>query len=214
VVLGIITLVLTVVVVFLGMNYSDLKSDYSSIKDDKETLERDKKTLEDDKSKLKKEVEDLKTKLTPPSTVVDVNGMKIDTTKTISQTIQGTTELALLNTAITKAGLVETLNQAGPYTILMPTTEAFNTLPKGYTVPELTQDKNLATLKAVLSNHVIKGTITSANLKDGQTVATLSGKEYKVSIKDGKVYVGTAMVLAPDVMQSNGVIHIINEVLL
>ena len=127
--------------------------------------------------------------------------------------------------AVKAAGLVETLKGKGPFTVLAPTNEAFAALPAG-TVENLLKPENKATLVKILTCHVIAAeAMSSAIVKmakdDGGTheVTTVGGCKLWLSSKDGKVSIkdeagGTAMVTIADVKQSNGVIHVINHVLL
>jgi uncharacterized surface protein with fasciclin (FAS1) repeats len=115
--------------------------------------------------------------------------------------------------AVEAAGLVETLTGEGPFTVFAPTDAAFAALPEG-TVENLLLPENLDTLVAVLTYHVIPGAVMSADIA-GQTldVATVQGGELHINATDG-VMVNDATVIAADVMASNGVIHVIDAVLL
>jgi uncharacterized surface protein with fasciclin (FAS1) repeats len=127
--------------------------------------------------------------------------------------------------AVKAAGLVETLKGKGPFTVLAPTNEAFAALPAG-TVENLLKPENKATLVKILTCHVIAADAMSATIMkmakdDGgmHEVTTVGGCKLWLSTKDGKVEIkdeagGTAMVTIADVRQSNGVIHVINHVLL
>ena len=127
--------------------------------------------------------------------------------------------------AVKAAGLVETLKGKGPFTVLAPTNEAFAALPAG-TVENLLKPENKATLVKILTCHVIAGSalsgaITKMAKDDGgmHEVTTVGGCKLQLSTKDGKVMIkdeagGVAMVTIADVKQSNGVIHVINHVLL
>ena len=118
-----------------------------------------------------------------------------------------------LVTAIKAAGLVETLKGAGPFTIFAPTNAAFAALPKG-AVDGLLKPESKAALTNVLTYHVVSGSVKAADLKDGQKVKTLQGEELTVSIKDGKVKINGANVTTADLAGSNGVIHVIDAVLM
>jgi transforming growth factor-beta-induced protein len=114
------------------------------------------------------------------------------------------------------AGLVETLSSEGPYTVFAPTDEAFvaalQTL--GVTAEELLADTE--TLTSVLLYHVVEGKVDAATAisLDGQTAPTVNGAEIAISVVDGNVMINDATVVTPDVMASNGIIHIIDTVLL
>ena len=108
---------------------------------------------------------------------------------------------------------VETLKGAGPFTIFAPTNEAFAALPAG-TVEGLLKPEKKAALTNILTFHVVAGAVKAADLKDGQKVKTLQGGELTVSIKEGKVKVNGANVTAADLTGSNGVVHVIDAVLM
>jgi uncharacterized surface protein with fasciclin (FAS1) repeats len=111
---------------------------------------------------------------------------------------------------LTDAGLVETLKGAGPFTVFAPTDEAFAKVP-AETLASLGADKALLT--KVLTYHVVAGKVMAADIKPGD-VATVAGPTVKLSVADGKVMVNGATVTTADVVASNGVIHIIDQVLL
>ena len=111
---------------------------------------------------------------------------------------------------LTDAGLVETLKGAGPFTVFAPTDEAFAAVPAD-TLSALGKDKALLT--KVLTYHVVAGKVMAADIKPGD-VATVAGPTIKLSVADGKVMVNDATVTSADVVASNGVIHVIDKVLL
>ena len=111
---------------------------------------------------------------------------------------------------LTDAGLVETLKGAGPFTVFAPTDEAFAKVP-AETLASLAADKALLT--KVLTYHVVAGKVMAADIKPGD-VATVAGPNIALSVADGKVMVNAATVTTADVVASNGVIHIIDQVLL
>ena len=111
---------------------------------------------------------------------------------------------------LTDAGLVETLKGAGPFTVFAPTDEAFARVP-AETLASLAADKALLT--KVLTYHVVAGKVMAADIKPGD-VATVAGPNIALSVADGKVMVNSATVTTADVVASNGVIHIIDQVLL
>lgn len=127
--------------------------------------------------------------------------------------LAGETEsLSTLVTAIEAAGLGETLSGEGPFTVFAPTNEAFAALPEG-TLEMLLKPENKESLAAILKYHVVSGAVMSTDLSDGQTAKTVQGE--KVVIKtEGGVSVNGAAVTAADVSASNGVVHIIDEVIL
>src|SRR5688500_5042828 len=115
--------------------------------------------------------------------------------------------------ALKAAGLVETLQGKGPFTVFAPTDAAFAKLPKG-TVEALLADK--AQLAAILTYHVVPGKVTAADvIKMGRgNPATVNGQTLAINVSNGKVYVNDATVVTADVMASNGVIHVIDTVVL
>jgi uncharacterized surface protein with fasciclin (FAS1) repeats len=125
----------------------------------------------------------------------------------------GSADHSTLVAAVKAAGLVETLKGAGPFTIFAPTNAAFAALPAG-TVDGLLKPEKKADLTAILTYHVVAGSVKAADLKDGQKVKTLQGDELTVSIKDGKVKINGANVTTADLAGSNGVIHVIDAVLM
>ena len=121
-----------------------------------------------------------------------------------------------LVTAVTAAGLVDTLKGAGPFTVFAPTDEAFAKLPAG-TVENLLKPENLETLKNVLLYHVVAGNVMAADVVtlDGKTADTVAGSAVNISVKDGNVFLNeTVQVIITDIVTSNGVIHVIDAVLL
>lgn len=116
-----------------------------------------------------------------------------------------------LATALTEANLVETLKGEGPFTVFAPTDEAFAKLPKG-TVESLLKDKKALT--NILLYHVVSGKVTSGDVVKLKSAPTLAKSDVKVNVKDGKVFINNAQVTTADVMASNGVIHIIDTVLI
>jgi transforming growth factor-beta-induced protein len=119
--------------------------------------------------------------------------------------------------AVTAGGLVDTLVGEGPFTVFAPTDEAFATLPAG-TVEGLLKPENLETLKNILLYHVVPGTVMAADVVtlDGKTADTaFAGNAIAISVKDGKVFLNeTVQVIITDIVTSNGVIHVIDTVLL
>lgn len=117
-----------------------------------------------------------------------------------------------LLTAVSEAGLVEALSGEGPFTVFAPTDEAFAALPEG-TIESLLADPQGA-LTDILLYHVVSGKVMSSDLSDGMTAATLQGAPITITIADGVVKVNDATVIAPDIEASNGVIHVIDAVIL
>ena len=116
-----------------------------------------------------------------------------------------------LAAALEAAGLVETLQGEGPFTVFAPTDEAFAKLPAG-TVEALLADKEALT--RILTYHVVAGEVTSDQVVNLTSAQTVSGITAPIEVKMGSVYVGGAKVVTADVQASNGVIHIIDTVML
>lgn len=114
--------------------------------------------------------------------------------------------------AVQAAGLVETLKGAGPFTVFAPTDAAFAALPAG-TVEDLLKPENKAKLTAVLTYHVVAGKVMSTDLKDGMKAPTVEGADVTIDLDNGPT-VNEARVVTADVVADNGVIHVIDKVLL
>jgi len=125
----------------------------------------------------------------------------------------GSPDHTTLVAAVTAAGLVETLKGAGPFTVFAPTNAAFAALPAG-TVDGLLKPESKGALTNILTYHVVAGAVKAADLADGQKVKTLQGEELTVSIKEGKVMINNATVTAADLTGSNGVVHVIDAVVM
>ncbi len=133
-------------------------------------------------------------------------------TKDIVQTATEAGSFKTLLAAVKAAGLVETLQGKGPFTVFAPTDAAFAALPAG-TLDGLLKDP--AALKKILLYHVVSGSVTSDKVVGLTSATSVEGAPIAIAVKDGTVYLnGTTKVVTPDVMASNGVIHIIDKVLL
>jgi transforming growth factor-beta-induced protein len=115
--------------------------------------------------------------------------------------------------ALTAAGLVETLKGKGPFTVFAPTDDAFAKLPAG-TLEDLLKPENKEKLKSILTYHVVSGKVKAAAVTKLKKVKTVNGQDLKITVKDGTVMVDEAKVAKTDIMCSNGVIHIIDAVLM
>ncbi len=125
-----------------------------------------------------------------------------------------TEDLSTLVTAVQAADLVETLSDPdADFTVFAPTNEAFAALPEG-TLESLLLPENVEDLSAILTYHVVAGSAMSSDLSDGQELTTVNGEKLTVSITDEGVMIGDAMVVTADIEASNGVVHIIDTVLL
>ena len=134
-------------------------------------------------------------------------------TKNIVEVAVGAGTFKTLVAAVQAAGLAETLQGPGPFTVFAPTDAAFAKLPAG-TVEALLADK--AKLASILTYHVVAGKVMAADIvkAKGATPKTVNGQSVKIVVRDGKVFVNGAQVVTADVAASNGVIHIIDTVLL
>ncbi len=122
------------------------------------------------------------------------------------------TDCKTLAAAVKAAGLVETLQGKGPFTVFAPTDAAFAAIQSE--VDKLLKPENKAKLAKILTYHVVSGKMEAADLEDGQELTTVEGSKLKVMVKGGKVMVGNAHVTSADISASNGVIHVIDKVLL
>ncbi len=122
------------------------------------------------------------------------------------------TDCKTLAAAVTAAGLVETLQGKGPFTVFAPTDEAFAAIQSE--VDKLLKPENKEKLSKILTYHAVSGKTMAADLEDGQELTTVEGSKIKVMMKGGKVMVGGAEVTTADIAASNGVIHVIDKVLL
>jgi uncharacterized surface protein with fasciclin (FAS1) repeats len=142
-----------------------------------------------------------------------VESAPVEAPNTVVDIAVGSPDHTTLVAAVTAAGLVETLSGTGPFTVFAPTNAAFEALPDG-TVDNLLKPESKEQLTSVLTYHVVSGNVMAADLSDGQIVTTLNGQDLTVSIKDGKVMINGATVTAADLAGSNGVIHVVDGVLL
>ncbi len=132
--------------------------------------------------------------------------------QTIVDVAAGNPDFSTLVTAIKAADLVETLSSAGPFTVFAPTNAAFAKLPAG-TVENLLKPENKDQLVAVLTYHVVSGKVLAADVLKLKTANTVNGKAVTIDTSKG-VMVNNATVTATDIAASNGVIHVIDSVLL
>ena len=115
--------------------------------------------------------------------------------------------------ALDAAGLVATLKGAGPFTVFAPTDEAFAKLPAGV-LDDLLEPKNKAKLQAILTYHVVPGKVMASQVTGLTSAKTVNGKPLRIAVKDGKVTIDDAQVIKTDIVTSNGVIHVIDSVVL
>lgn len=149
--------------------------------------------------------------LAAPFAVADHHGMK-KADKDVVETLVAQPNFKTLVAAVGAAGLVETLQGDGPFTIFAPTDKAFAALPAG-TVESLLKPENKDKLVAVLTYHVVAGKVMAKDVAPGE-VGTVNGSKATISVKDGKVMIDGATVTATDLVGTNGVIHTIDAVIL
>jgi uncharacterized surface protein with fasciclin (FAS1) repeats len=132
--------------------------------------------------------------------------------KTVVEIAAGNEDFSTLVAAVKAAGLAGTLSGDGPFTVFAPTNEAFAKLPEG-TVETLLKPENKEKLAAVLTYHVVAAKVMAADVKAGK-VATVNGAEATVTVEDGAVMIDGAKVVTTDIVGKNGVIHVIDAVIM
>jgi transforming growth factor-beta-induced protein len=133
--------------------------------------------------------------------------------KDIVDTAVAAGDFKTLAAALQAAGLVDTLKGAGPFTVFAPTDEAFAKLPAG-TVEDLLKPENKQKLVSILTYHVVAGDVMAKDVVKLHEAKTVNGKEVKIMVEGGKVMIDNANVTKTDIQCSNGVIHVIDSVLL
>lgn len=130
---------------------------------------------------------------------------------TIVEIASGNPDFSTLVQAVQAAGLVETLSGEGPFTVFAPTNEAFAKIPKEQ-LDAILADKDQLT--KILTYHVVPGRILAADLQPTQKVTTVQGQEVEITVADGKATINDANIVKTDLEASNGVIHVIDTVIL
>ena len=150
---------------------------------------------------------------TAPAVAAAQHGAHASTGKNLVEVAVGAGSFNTLVAAVKAAGLVETLQGAGPFTIFAPTDAAFAKLPAG-TLDALLADKDA--LRKVLTYHVVPGRVVAGDIVRAKSLSprTVNGAAIDVAVRDGKVFVNNAQVVSTDVQASNGVIHVIDTVLI
>jgi uncharacterized surface protein with fasciclin (FAS1) repeats len=159
----------------------------------------------------------MKSEMSGDKTVM-VGGAAMVPSKNIIQNAVNSKDHTTLVAAVKAAGLVDTLEGKGPFTVFAPTNTAFGKLPSG-TVDNLVKPENKATLTKILTYHVVPGKLEASDLTDGKKLKTVEGDELTVKASGGKVMLtdakgGSSTVTIPNVNQSNGVIHVVDTVLM
>ena len=146
--------------------------------------------------------------MTTVSFAVDKGG-----SKDIVDTAVSAGKFNTLAKALQAAGLVDALKGKGPFTVFAPTDGAFAKLPPG-TLDDLLKPENKEKLTKILTYHVVAGKVMATDVMKMQSAKTMNGEDAQISTRGGKVYVNDAQVVQPDVKASNGVIHVIDTVLI
>lgn len=142
------------------------------------------------------------------------SGVKDDVSNpNIVQVAVGSKDHTTLVTAVKAAGLVDALSNAGPFTVFAPTNAAFDKLPKG-TVEDLLKPEKKESLGNILGYHTYVGTLKPEYFQDGQSYEMVNGGKVTINVKDGKTFVNGNAEIVASIPTSNGMIHVINEVLL
>jgi uncharacterized surface protein with fasciclin (FAS1) repeats len=159
----------------------------------------------------------MKSEMSGEKTVM-VGGAAMFPSKNIIENAVKSKDHTTLVAAVKAAGLVDTLEGKGPFTVFAPTNAAFGKLPAG-TVDSLVKPENKKTLTRILTYHVVPGKLQAADLTDGKKLRTVEGEELTVKKSGDSVMIvdakgGSATVTIPNVNQSNGVIHVVDTVLM
>ncbi|WP_251046943.1 fasciclin domain-containing protein [Hymenobacter sp. ISL-91] len=145
----------------------------------------------------------------------DGTDMAMDDTsgKNLAENAMAVPQMSTLAAALKASGLADKATSGGPFTVFAPTNEAFDALPAG-ALDDLLKPENKEKLAGILTYHVVPGSVMAADLTDGQEITTVDGKKLKVSVSGGTVMINGATVVKADVKSSNGVTHVINQVLM
>lgn len=133
--------------------------------------------------------------------------------KTIVETAVGAADLSTLVAAVKQGQLVETLSGKGPFTVFAPVNSAFAKLP-AEAIADLLKDENRAQLQAILTYHVVAGKVMAADVVKLKEAKTVNGAAVNIRVEDGKVFINDAQVIKTDITCSNGVVHLIDSVIM
>jgi len=136
-----------------------------------------------------------------------------ESAKDVVKVAAGSKDHTTLVAAVKQADLVNSLSNAGPFTIFAPTNAAFDKLPKG-TVDDLMKPENKEKLQDILQYHAFVGTLSTDLMQDGQTLNEVNGGNITISKKDGKVMINNSANIVASIPASNGIIHVVDAVLL
>ena len=131
----------------------------------------------------------------------------------ITQVVNAEKNMTILKKSVSASGLDNVLSGSGPFTVFAPNDLAFEKLEKGV-LENLLKPENKAKLADVLNYHVVSGKVHFKDLKDGEKLKTLNGKELHVHVKDGHVRIEESEILSHDLASSNGVIHSLDTVMI
>jgi len=141
-----------------------------------------------------------------------IGGHEMMPSQTIVENISSDPELSTMASVLRQADLVDDLSNSGPYTILAPTNDAFEALPEG-TIENLMKPENKERLVAIVKNHIVASKISAADLQNGNTLSTMANTPLKVEKKGDEAMINGGEIEKADIISNNGVIHIINKVL-
>ena len=136
-----------------------------------------------------------------------------ESAKDVVKVAAGSADHTTLVAAVKQAELVDVLSNAGPFTVFAPTNAAFDKLPKG-TVEDLMKPENKEKLQDILQYHVYVGSLKTDMMQDGQTLNQVNSGNISISKKDGKIMINNAATILASIPASNGIIHVIDEVLI
>jgi len=149
-----------------------------------------------------------------PTETVGQSGVQDDVSNpNVVQIAIGSKDHTTLVAAVKAAELVDVLSNAGPFTVFAPTNDAFNKLPKG-TVEDLLKPEKKDALTDILQYHVFVGVLKTESFQEGQTFGEVNGGNIKITMKDGKPIINGKAHIIASIPASNGIIHVIDEVLL
>ncbi|MBE9079699.1 fasciclin domain-containing protein [Romeria aff. gracilis LEGE 07310] len=149
----------------------------------------------------------------PPEAAPDADAAPETADLTISELVSSSQSFEILTAALDAAEMTDVLAEEGPYTVFIPTDEAFEALPEG-ALESLLEPENRELLTQVLSYHVVPGAVTSTDLSDGDEVTTVEGADVTIGVSEAGVTVNDASVILADVEASNGIIHVVDEVII
>ena len=153
------------------------------------------------------------TQVAPTPALADHHEKSDAAKKDVVDTAVAACQFKTLDAALQAGGLIDTLKGDGPFTVFAPTDEAFAKLPAG-TVETLLKPENKEKLVAILKYHVVPGNVTSSQVAGMSEAKTVEGKSVKIKAADGKVMIDNATVTKADVAAKNGVIHVVDTVLI